>query len=235
MWTANQVLAMVAVVSLPLLSALLLANADWLWNTARSHCKRRPGAAAAAYSADIASSSDDAEAAPESQCTAAHPCAAATPARLTAVLTVCPLRARCVPAVPPDPNPKLPLAMALALLLAAPALALLSVPSALGGTTTLVGIGAAGLASVGRPLHAALCRRAVWVHASREQLGKALPLPLSSHTFVGFGRGHLDVLERLHNHPSLASAAVVTHPTPHHRRQPLARCAPPAPAASPVR
>lgn len=53
----------------------------------------------------------------------------------------------------------------------------------------VVGIPAALLASIGRPVHAVLCRRAVAKRCGREVLSKKLPLPLSSHRFVGFERG----------------------------------------------
>jgi hypothetical protein len=53
----------------------------------------------------------------------------------------------------------------------------------------VLGIPAALLASIGRPVHAALCRRAVVKRCGREALSKNLPLPLSSHRFVGFERG----------------------------------------------
>ena len=91
-----------------------------------------------------------------------------------------------------------------------------------------VGIPAALLASIGRPVHAVLCRRAVAKRCGREVLSKKLPLPLSSHRFVGFERGmrpatprldvlppayvicpsragHLDVLDRLHGHFAYSS------------------------------
>jgi hypothetical protein len=69
-------------------------------------------------------------------------------------------------------------------------LSILDVASTTSEAHSLVlGVPAALLASVGRPVHAALCRRAVAKRCSREVLSKKLPLPLSSHKFVGFERG----------------------------------------------
>ena len=114
------------------------------------------------------------------------------------------------PAVRPAelPGRAVPL-VALLLFAAAVGLATLDVATnASEAHSLMVGVPAALLASIGRPVHAAMCRRAVAKRCGREVLSKKLPLPISSHRFVGFERGHLDLLDRLHGHPAYASVVL---------------------------
>ena len=99
--------------------------------------------------------------------------------------------------------------VALVLFAAAVGLAILDVAADTSTAHSLmVGVPTALLASVGRPVHAAMCRGAVAKRCGREVLSNKLPLPLSSHRFVGFDRGHLDLLDRLHGHPAYASVVL---------------------------
>ena len=149
------VLTMVAVVALPLLPAMLIANCDGLWLV----CHRLTRLTARG-------TSEVDEAAP----------------------TV--LRAEL-------PGRTIPVVSGL-LFAACIGLSTLDAATSVSEAHSLIiGVPAAALASVGRPLHVELCRRAVAKRCGREVLSRKLPLPLSSHKFVGFERGIVIATERI--------------------------------------
>jgi hypothetical protein len=199
------VLELLAVVALPLLPALLLMHADRLWlalvASPRVVCRRRPGAARAV----VHPPRQPAAPGPPSQRggvgtyrlasvmllggAVVRPCLAArepVAAHARSCLATGPL-------MTPTPHPY---PQALAVVGALQQLDAQSQPPPVGHLTRpehgrALGLGAAsaGLASMLRPLYAALCRRAIRRRCSREALAKTVALPPALGSGGGGGGG----------------------------------------------